>query len=200
MRVWPRAGRCRGRSQPSRWPPGDQLQRRFDHIHCSGSSRTHASNCFCISAMIHRTSSDGLSVRGTRSSLISMRKRLDVPIRWRGAGEWPAIRESAREMADTYEVVFATERGARHSSHYGGRAVDLTALALPRRLTLVDPGGSTQVFDLSGIDEPLDLSLTPVLIEWIEAHFGLRKLRSDYPHWDDAAPVDPPASRRVPDR
>lgn len=113
--------------------------------------------------------------------------KLDVPIRWRGDGDWQSARESAREMADTYEVVFATEGGARSSSHYGGRAVDVTALALPRRLTLTDPRGTTQVFDLSGVDEPLDLSLTPALIEWIEAHFGLRKLRSDYPHWDDAA-------------
>jgi hypothetical protein len=125
--------------------------------------------------------------RLTRLEARNREWKLDVPIRWRGDGDWQAVRESAREMADTYEVVFATEGGARSSSHYGGRAVDVTALDLPRRLTLTDPRGTTQVFDLSGVDEPLDLSLTPTLIEWIEAHFGLRKLRTDYPHWDDAA-------------
>ena len=31
-----------------------------------------------------------------------------------------------------------------------------------------------------------DLSLTPRLVEWIEAHFGFEKLRPDYPHWNDA--------------
>jgi hypothetical protein len=115
--------------------------------------------------------------------------QLDVPIRWRDDRDWQSVRESAREMADTYEVVFATEQGARSSSHYGGRAVDMTVLDLPRRLTLRDPHGSIRVFDLSGVDEPLDLSLTPALIEWIEDRFELRKLRSDFPHWDDASRV-----------
>lgn len=115
--------------------------------------------------------------------------QLDVPIRWRDDRDWQSLRESAREMADTYEVVFATEQGARSSSHYGGRAVDMTVLDLPRRLTLTDPHGSIRVFDLSGVDEPLDLSLTPALIEWIEDRFELRKLRSDFPHWDDASRV-----------
>ena len=50
---------------------------------------------------------------------------LFVPIHWRhpeGAG---MTREAARAMADTYQVVFATESGARFSDHYTGRAVDL---------------------------------------------------------------------------
>jgi hypothetical protein len=111
---------------------------------------------------------------------------LDVPITWRPPVGWRAVREAAREMADTYEVVFATEQGARRSRHYGGRAVDLVAVDLPRRLVLEAPDGAVRAFDLSGVDEPLDLSLTPEVIDWIEAHFGLRKLRSDHPHWDDA--------------
>ena len=32
---------------------------------------------------------------------------------------------------------------------------------------------------------PVYLSLTPGVIDWIEQHFSLSKLRSDYPHWDD---------------
>jgi hypothetical protein len=126
--------------------------------------------------------------------------QLDVPIRWRSEGDWRSNRETARAMADTYEVVFATEQGARGSNHYSGRAADLVAIDLPRRLELVAPNGETRRFDLSGVDEPLDLSLTPALIEWIEAQWGLSKLRSDHPHWDDALPASVPASRRVPDR
>ena len=34
-----------------------QLQRRLLHIHCSGVSRTQSSNCFCMAAVIHLTSS-----------------------------------------------------------------------------------------------------------------------------------------------
>ena len=88
-------------------------------------------------------------------------------------------------MADTYEVVYATEQGARSSNHYEGTAVDLVALGLPRRLTLRAPGGETRRFDLSHPEEPRDLSLTPELIEWVEQHFGLEKLEADYPHWND---------------
>lgn len=110
--------------------------------------------------------------------------RLDVPIRWRHPDGWRATQDAAREMADTYEVVFATEQGARASNHYTGRAVDLVALGLPRVLVLVGADGEKARFDLSEPNEPRDLSLTPRLIEWIEAHFELTKLRSDYPHWD----------------
>jgi hypothetical protein len=89
-------------------------------------------------------------------------------------------------MADAYEVVYATEAGARASKHYTGVAADLQSHNLPRSLTLVSPGGETAHFDLSGSAETRDLSLTPTLIRWIEEHFELAKLRSDYPHWDDA--------------
>jgi len=111
---------------------------------------------------------------------------LDVPITWQPQGDWRRTREAAREMAETYEVVFATEAGARGSSHYGGGAVDLVAVDLPRRLVVEGDEGARREFDLSGAGESLDLSLTPSLVEWIEAHLGMKKLRADYPHWDDA--------------
>jgi hypothetical protein len=112
---------------------------------------------------------------------------LDVPIRWRHPGGWQATRAAAREMAESYDVVFATEEGARSSRHYTGVAADLVATALPRRLRLVAPDGRERSFDLSDAEQTRDLSLTPALIEWVEQHFALRKLRSDYPHWEDAS-------------
>lgn len=111
---------------------------------------------------------------------------LDIPIRWRHPGGPASTIEAARAMADTYGVDYATPRGARRSSHYGGRAVDLVAVRLPRRLVLEAPSGERRVFDLSGPDEARDLSLSPRLIRWIEARFGMRKLRKDYPHWSHA--------------
>lgn len=111
---------------------------------------------------------------------------LSVPIRWRHPQGWRATRDAARAMADTYEVVFASEVGARQSDHYTGKAVDLVALGLPRRLALRAPNGNLAQFDLSDASQPLDLSLTPELIDWVESNFGLKKLRADYPHWSDA--------------
>jgi hypothetical protein len=57
---------------------------------------------------------------------------------------------------------------------------------MPRSVTLVASDGAVKTFDLSDPNESRDLSLTPRLIEWIEEHFFLEKLRVDYPHWDDA--------------
>jgi hypothetical protein len=111
---------------------------------------------------------------------------LAVPIRWAHADGWRATRDAAREMAETYDVVYATEQGARSSNHYEGTAVDLVALGLPRRLALQAPDGNTGRFDLSHPEQPRDLSLTPELIEWVEKHFELEKLDGDYPHWNDA--------------
>jgi hypothetical protein len=110
---------------------------------------------------------------------------LGVPIRWAHPDGWRATRDAAREMADTYEVVYATEQGARSSNHYDGTAVDLVALGLPRRLVLRARGGETGHFDLSHPEQTRDLSLTPELIDWLERHFGLEKLEGDYPHWND---------------
>jgi hypothetical protein len=110
-----------------------------------------------------------------------------VPIAWSHPDGPEATKEAARRMADVYGVVYATETGARTSRHYEGKATDFTALGLPRALTLTAPDGATRTFDLSGPDEPRDLSLTPAVIAWIEEHFHMAKLRSDHPHWEDAA-------------
>ena len=110
---------------------------------------------------------------------------LRVPILWEHPEGWRATREAAREMADTYQVVFATESGARSSDHYTGRAADFVAVALPRSLELIAPDGHIGRFDLSRADHSRDLSLSPELIEWVETHFGLKKLHGDYPHWVD---------------
>ena len=110
---------------------------------------------------------------------------LAVPITWRHPGGFEATVEAARQMADTYGVDFATIEGAQRSDHYDGKAIDLVAVDLPRTLELVAPNGKKRAFDLSAPDQPRDLSLTPELIAWIEKQFGVRKLKSDYPHWKD---------------
>ncbi len=136
-----------------------------------------------------------LSRAGTKPDVDALVAKLDdrntawglsVPISWAHPDGWQATIEAARQMADTYDVVYATEQGARSSNHYGGVAVDLVAIAMPRRVTLTAPDGATRSFLLSHPDEPRDLSLTPRMIDWIETHYGLRKLNGDYPHWDDA--------------
>ncbi len=111
---------------------------------------------------------------------------LAVPVTWRHADGWEATVEQARQMADAYDVVYATEKGARSSSHYGGSAVDLVVVGLPRSLTLVAPSGSARTFDLSAPEEPRDLSLTPEVVRWVETQYSFSKLETDYPHWSDA--------------
>lgn len=117
--------------------------------------------------------------------------KLNVPIRWRHDDGWEATVEAARKMAGTYNVAYATRAGAERSSHYDGLAVDLNVFGLPRTLELRAPDGTKRTFDLSAADETRDLSLTPALIEWIEKHFEMQKLREDYPHWNDAAKPKP---------
>lgn len=111
---------------------------------------------------------------------------LDTPIVWSHPDGWQATQAAALEMAEAYDVVYATEKGARSSNHYGGSAADVVVLGLPRTVTLHAPDGETGTFDLSGAEHARDLSLEPELIRWIEKHFGFRKLTGDYPHWDDA--------------
>lgn len=109
-----------------------------------------------------------------------------IPIAWRAPGEWEATVEAARQMKETYDVVYATRHGAQFSDHYDGKAVDIVVMGLPRTLTLKAPDGASESFDLSAPDETRDLSLTPALVEWVEQHYGFKKLRADYPHWGDA--------------
>jgi hypothetical protein len=111
---------------------------------------------------------------------------LEIPIQWRHPDGWEATRLAAMAMREEYDVVYATENGAKSSNHYDGEGVDLSAPALPRQVTLTAPDGVTATFDLSDPDEPRDLNLTPCLVNWINEHFEIEKLRGDYPHWDDA--------------
>jgi hypothetical protein len=112
--------------------------------------------------------------------------KLNTPISWSHPDGWEATVENARLMADAYGVVYATESGARWSKHYSGVACDFIALGLPRSLTLDAPDGVSNTFDLSDAEESRDLSLSPALISWVEKHFSFSKLKSDYPHWNDA--------------
>jgi hypothetical protein len=112
--------------------------------------------------------------------------KLDVPIRWLHPDGWKATIESARQMKDTYGVGYASRRGALKSKHYDAEAIDLTAMGLPRKLTLKGADGKTRTFDLSAPHQPRDINLTPELVKWIEKHFCLKKVKSDYPHWNDA--------------
>ncbi len=117
---------------------------------------------------------------------LQRRHRLKVDIRWQHPDGWRATQEAARKMAEAYRVVYATRRGALNSNHYDGEAIDISAIALPRALTLKAPDGQTRTFDLSAPAQSRDLSLTPDLVEWIEKHFRLQKNLRDYPHWNDA--------------
>jgi hypothetical protein len=111
---------------------------------------------------------------------------LDLAINWSHPDGWKRTIHEARKMADAFSVTYATENGARRSDHYDGRAIDLYAVGLPRTLRLKSPKGQTKRFDLYAATQSRDLNLTPELVEWIEKHFELRKLRKDYPHWRDA--------------
>jgi hypothetical protein len=108
---------------------------------------------------------------------------LNIAICWAYKGDWKKTVARAKDMAETYDVVYATKRGAFHSDHYDGLAVDFTVRNLPATLTLTGVDGETKVFDLSDPHETRDLSLSPELISWVEKHFMIEKLRSDYPHW-----------------
>ncbi|MEZ4271753.1 MAG: hypothetical protein R3C68_10075 [Myxococcota bacterium] len=119
---------------------------------------------------------------------------LNVPIQWRHPqGEMMTL-EAARRMSDAYDVVYATQRSAQRSRHYDAMAVDLSAVGLPRELTLHAPDGETATFDLGAYDHTRDLNLSPTVIAWIEEHFQMSKLKSDYPHWEDTAPPAPERS------
>jgi hypothetical protein len=121
---------------------------------------------------------------------------LNIPITWKHPGGWKATVEAATDMAEAYDVVFATRRGAMKSEHYDGVAIDFTAVGLPSELTMTAPDGDTRTFDLSDWNQPRDLSLTRELIAWIEVHFQMRKLLRDYPHWSDAA--EPATEKEAP--
>ncbi len=126
---------------------------------------------------------ESLSVALEKVKRVNEEWGLRVPILWDHPDGSAATQRAAREMAETYQVVFATEAGARSSDHYTGQAVDLVAVNLPRELELIAPDGAIRRFDLSGPAESRDLSLSPDLIAWVEKHFAMEKLVGDYPHW-----------------
>ena len=165
-----------------------QLRAQGAEVYLNSSVRSPERGYLMWGAFILSRASSEAEVQARVERLRAARSEweLSVPIRWLHPAGWEATRDAARAMADTYEVVFATEEGARASDHYTGAAVDLVALALPGRLELISPRGASRSFDLSSAAASRDLSLSPDLIDWLEANWGLKKLRSDYPHWSDA--------------
>jgi hypothetical protein len=138
-------------------------------------------------AFVLSRQTDGVAVERTVGMLETRREEwsLHTPITWSHPDGWEATIEAARVMADTYDVVYATERGARYSNHYDGVAADFVAIGLPETLRLIAPDGVVGHFELTDADHTRDLSLSPELIVWVEEHFRFKKLQSDYPHWDD---------------
>lgn len=132
-------------------------------------------------------SAQQVAARIKRLDQLEQQWGLKIPVRWRRPGSWRETVRGARRLAETYGVDYASRGGAKSSKHYDGVAADIWAVDLPREVTLEAPDGAKRTFDLSGADEPRDLSLTPALVDWIEEHFRFRKLRTDYPHWTDAA-------------
>ena len=165
-----------------------QLEEQGAEVYLASTTRSPERG-YLMWGAFHLSRADSEAEMERRLATLADRNRawgLEIPIVWRHPDGWRATREAARAMAETYDVVYATEKGARSSNHYGGDAADLIAIALPRRVTLTAPDGACRSFDLAAEEESRDLSLTPRLIDWVEAHWGLRKLRSDYPHWSDA--------------
>lgn len=133
--------------------------------------------------------------RQFRHRLARVRKRnsewdLDIPILWNHPDGWRTTVEAARTMTEAYDVVYATEKGAKSSKHYDGVAFDVVARALPRTLRLEAPDGTVEVFDLSDPQQSRDLSLSIEIIEWVQKHFELFKLKGDYPHWEDRSDAE----------
>ncbi len=166
----------------------DQLETQGAEIYITSAVRSrHRGYLMWGAFLLSQQSSEG----GVRAALEKLETtntewKLHTPITWGHPDGWEANVESARQMADAYGVVFATESGARWSKHYSGVACDFIALGLPRTLTLNAPDGASETFDLSDPEQSRDLSLSPALVRWVEQHFSMKKLLSDYPHWDDA--------------
>jgi len=135
--------------------------------------------------LLSQTDVGGQAAAVAKLDRLNVEWGLRVPITWQHPGGAQSTKTAARRMADAYSVAYATERGAKNSNHYTGVAVDLVAVALPRKLTLRAPDATVRTFDLSDPANTRDLSLEPELIGWIEKHWSLRKLASDYPHWTD---------------
>ncbi len=166
----------------------DQLEAQGAEVWVTSTVRSRHRGYLMWGAFVLSRSTDEASAAATRSRLERANADwgLEVPISWWHPDGWQATMEAARTMAEAYDVVYATERGARASNHYDGVAVDFVAYGLPRSLTLTAPDGASETFDLSDPSEPRDLSLSPAVVRWVERHFALRKLVADHPHWNDA--------------
>jgi hypothetical protein len=117
---------------------------------------------------------------------LNKRWKHNIPIIWSHPDGSKATRRSACRMARAYGVVYSTKNGAKNSKHYVGEAVDLVAVKLPKTLILKAPDGKSTVFNLKTNDwKTRDLNRNNAIITWVEKHFGLKKLREDYPHWED---------------
>jgi hypothetical protein len=166
----------------------DQLRAQGAIVYVEATVRPRARGYLIYGAYLLRRAGSARAVRRRAEELDVLNDQwgLGVPIRWRHPGGWRATRDRARAMASAFGVDYASRAGARRSKHYDGRAIDVWAVGLPRRLALRGPDGVEATFDLSGEDEPRDLSLSPAVVDWIEVHYALKKLRRDYPHWEDA--------------
>lgn len=166
-----------------------QIEQQGGQTYLAATVRPRERGYLMWGAFVLSRSTSEIEVRATAEKLHHANRAwgLNIPITWWHPDGWTATIQAARQMADAYDVVYATESGARNSNHYDGAAADFVAIGLPRELTLRAPDGAVATFDLSDPVNPRDLSLTPPLIDWIEEHFQMRKLDSDYPHWSDAA-------------
>jgi hypothetical protein len=165
----------------------EQLRAAGAEVYLTSTVRKRERGYLMWGAFVLSRAKDEAAVTGLLAKLAKTNAdwKLNVDIVWEHPDGWEATQQAARAMADSYDVVYATENGARWSKHYSGVAADFVAIALPRELTLEAPDGVTRTFDLSDPDQTRDLSLSPEIITWTEAHFGMGKLRSDYPHWND---------------
>ena len=170
----------------------DQLEKQGAEVYLTSTVRKQERGYLMWGAFYLSRSEDDTELDERLDELeeLNIAWNLNVPIQWRHPKGLSATREAARTMSDAYDVVYATRRGAEKSDHYDGSAVDFVAFGLPRQLTVRAPDGGTKTFNLSHSSQSRDISLTPRLVKWIEEHFVFRKLKSDYPHWDDAKDED----------
>jgi hypothetical protein len=165
----------------------DQLKKQGADVFVDSTVRAPERGYLMWGAFLLKSASSDKQLKERTALLNKLNKewKRNVSIQWRHPDGFEATVAAATAMADTYGVVYATKGGAKKSSHYEGEAVDFTVVGLPRTVELVAPNKKKARFDLSAAGETRDLSLSPELIEWVEKNFRLRKLKSDYPHWND---------------
>ena len=165
----------------------NQLRKQQVKVYLGATVRSQERGYLIWGSYLLSTAQSRIEYRKAVRKLTRYKKRwkLKIPIRWYHPRGWETSRDLALEMVETYQTAFATRAAAEKSKHYEGRAIDMTTFHLPRKLLLESPCGVLGHFDLSASHQTRDLNLTPEVIDWIEKHFGMKKLRSDYPHWED---------------